>query len=91
MKPQNEQKEKPKNKYSQPVQVNLSGSSGIISYLKKFDSNPVLVTASSFIHSYCLPKYVLIRYENWFWISEHQQNSWILFNFQNKKISPEGY
>jgi DNA gyrase/topoisomerase IV subunit A len=75
---------------SNAIQVNLSGSNGIISSLRQNDPNPVLLTSSSNDSSSCPPENILKRDDN-YWISKNEQNSWILFNFKNKQISPSGY
>jgi regulator of replication initiation timing len=83
--------ERLKNPYSQPVQVNLSCSSGIISYLNSVDSNPVLLITSSSYGSTMQQENILKTDENCHWLSKNELNSWIIFNFQNKNICPQGY
>jgi hypothetical protein len=70
------------------VQVNLSGCNGIISTLKQNDPNPVLLASSSNFNS--VPENVL-NPDDKCWRSQNVPNSWIIFNFKNKQISPSRY
>lgn len=77
-----------KNPFAQACLTNISEQNGIISSLKLIDQTPVIVSSSS--NHTGIPGNVLTLNDS-YWISKNQKNSWILFNFNNKRVSPSGY
>jgi hypothetical protein len=84
------------NSDSKLIQINFSGSNGVISSLRQNDPNSVELISSSnsdqnpFSGYFSVPQNVL-NPDNKIWYSKNLQNSWIQFNFKDKQISPSRY
>lgn len=69
------------------IHIPISGHDGIIAYLKEKHYDSIIITASP---SWTEPNAVLM-YDDSFWNSKNQDESWICIGFRGLSINPTGY